>query len=196
MKKMPCTLRVNYGFYGSYWMNDWFRSILVAKIEVLISILIFLSPKISTVYRPNWKVRQRRAVRCRGHRCLMTTTSGSGIGLSTPWRHMACDGEGWWCPLRHRLPPSNWCRWSLPNCRLMPLPVPVHHSNTWQRQMSANMNFICIWKPHRLSQPPVSWHGGPPTKPCICMCWLLPMDPWPNRWHLLPASVGLYSWRL
>jgi len=36
-------------------MNDRFLSILVAKIEVWISISIFLAPKMSTVYRPNWK---------------------------------------------------------------------------------------------------------------------------------------------
>ena len=32
--------------------------------------------------------------------------------------------------------------------------------------------------------------------PCIRMSWLLPVDPWPYRRHLLPTSVGLNSRRL
>jgi len=72
-------------------MNNRFLSILVAKIDVWISISIFLAAKMSTVYRPNWKsvttkscASPQSSTLDSSHRCLMRTTSG------------ACDGEDCW----------------------------------------------------------------------------------------------------
>jgi len=76
-------------------MNDWFLSILVAKIEVWISVSILWLPKCRPYIQDlTEKVPRGRAVRRQlstldsSHRRLMRTMSG------------ACDGEGcWsWCP--------------------------------------------------------------------------------------------------
>jgi len=120
-------------------MNDRFLSILVAKIEVWISISIFLAAKMSTVYRPNRKSDTMKSCASpqsstldSSHRCLMRTTSG------------ACDGEDCWsrrpCTCSDAITTPTPTRSSTPAIRVAgdlrqttPLPVPTRHSNACQR---------------------------------------------------------------
>jgi len=133
-------------------MNDRFLLILVAKIEVWISI----SLNGDRIYRPNWKSATTKS-------CASPQSSTLDSSHTLVWWHYmrtmsgACDGEGCWSRLPCTCSDAIYADADYVNSltpaicgagnlhQTMPLPVPARHSNARQQSTDVCQHELSVY---------------------------------------------------